>query len=159
MEDDGNRNLVCEVAREVLTSVAPNELPIFSVTSNMYFANPKAALKQAKPGDSPLGIGMGAAALITPVVLHLVSELFDFLAPIVADALKKGLGDSAADLLKRVLKPRPAAEAKGPPLLTLEQIQEVQRKVQTAVLKLQVPPEQREMLVNAVIAQLVAPRD
>ena len=53
MDDTQDRDMLCEVAREVLISVAPNELPIFPVASNMYFANPASALKQATSRDSP----------------------------------------------------------------------------------------------------------
>ena len=92
MTDLTQNELVSEIARDVVTQIASQELPIFQAVSEAYFANPGNALKGLKSEDRVLGFGLDpTAVLLTPVVLHVLSEIFQFLVPIAKKAVEDGL--------------------------------------------------------------------
>ena len=156
MTHDGNDALVTDVARDVLAEIAPDELPIFQAASKAYFANPKAALKQTQSKDSVLGLGPDSVTLLTPAVLHIVSEVCLFLAPVATEVAKSALAEGATEVLKGIFR---RYGRKTPPVLSLEQIQMVQAKVEAEARKMRLPGNLAESLTNAVIAQLISPAE
>jgi hypothetical protein len=152
MSHVANNALVSDVARDVLAEIAPDELPIFQAASKAYFADPKAVAKQAKSKDSMLGMGPDSVTLLTPAVLHVVTEVCIFLAPVATEVAKSALAEGATEVFKGIFR---RYGSKSPPVLTPEQIQMVQAKVRAEAKKMRLPGNQAEILTNAVIAQLV----
>ncbi|WP_157662173.1 hypothetical protein [Burkholderia ubonensis] len=153
MEHPGDRALVNEIARAILVDVAPNEVPVFSAVSIAYFANPKAAVKQARSKNSILGFGMDSTILLTPAVLHIVSEVCIFLA---AEAAKDVLGDAIHEAVRPFfIKPAPP-DPKAQSNLTKEQIGKVHEIVLLNSKKLRLPAALAHSLANAITAQLVS---
>ncbi|MCQ3954860.1 MAG: hypothetical protein DPW15_16610, partial [Chloroflexi bacterium] len=71
--------LVGELSRDMLSEVAPQELPLFRAASQTYFKNPNAAPRIG--GDDMLGFGAGETmSLFAPYVLPAVAEVVKYLA-------------------------------------------------------------------------------
>src|SRR5687768_14874350 len=127
MTDLTYNELVSEIARDVVTQLAPQELPIFRAVSEAYFADPGNALKRLKSEDRALGFGLdSAAALLTPVVLAVLSEVFQSLVPIAKKAVEDGLGHGISEIMKRMFS---RFDGSTPSVLTTEQIKLLHGKV------------------------------
>jgi hypothetical protein len=151
MADVTHNELVGDIARDVVTQLAPQELPIFRAVSDAYFANPESALKNLKSEDGVLGFGLDPTAfLFTPVVLHVVSELVQFLLPIAKKAVQDRVGSEVAELSKRLFK---RFGRSTPPLLTQEDLTSLHRKVVQAAKNLHLSDERAAALANAVVVQ------
>jgi hypothetical protein len=148
--------LVTDVARDVLSEIAPDELPIFPAASRAYVADPAAALRGLGAKDEMLGFGLEAlAAAATPVVLIVVSEVFQFLTGVATKAVADGLTREISDVVKAMFKRfRPSAPG-IPSVLTREHIATVHGNVLLAAQRLRLPQDKALALANAVTAQLV----
>ncbi len=150
-----NSMLVNEIALDVVAEIAPQELPIFRATSSSYFADPVGAMKSLQPQDNPLGFGIESTAiLLTPVVLHILSEVFQILTEIAKKAVEAGLAKEIPELIKKMFKKYNQSE---PPVLTREQIGLVHARVLIAAKTLRLPQDKAHSLANAVITQLTLP--
>jgi hypothetical protein len=148
--------LVTDVARDVLSEIAPDELPIFPAASRAYVADPAAALRGLGAKDEMLGFGLEAlAAAATPVVLIVVSEVFQFLTGVATKAVADGLTREISEIVKAMFKRfRPSAPG-IPSVLTREHIATVHGNVLLAAQRLRLPQDKALALANAVTAQLV----
>jgi hypothetical protein len=89
MTDPLDRDLISAVARDTLTRVAPEELILFSTTSEAYFQSPERVTKRSGQ-DNVLGFGAGLdVAFLTPVVLYIATEVVRFVADELAKAARK----------------------------------------------------------------------
>jgi len=153
MTDLTQNELVGEIARDVVTQIAPQELPIFRAVSEAYFANPGDALKSLKSEDRVLGFGLEpTAALLTPVVLRVLTEVFQFLLPIAKKAVEDGLGSEISVIIKRMFARFGCSKS---PILTEEQIRLIHRKVLTAAKNLRLSDDKAASLANAVAVQFL----
>lgn len=160
MENCAGATLVSDVARDVLAEVAPQEMPIFAAASRAYFADPAAALKQFRSKDYVLGFGMDAMTiLLTPAVLHILSEVFEFLTRVAKKAAEDGLAKEIPEIIKGMFKRFRSSEPDMPSILTREQIGLIHGNVLLAAKKLRLPVEKARFLANAVTAQLVLPKE
>lgn len=156
MENSARTTLVTEVARDVLSEIAPQEMPIFAATSKAYFADPAAALQQLRAKDDVLGFGMDtAAALFTPAILLLLSETLEYLTRVAAKATADGLAKEIPDLIKAMFKKFHPSQPQTPSVLTKEHIAMVHGNILTSAKKLRLPAEKARSLADAVTAQLV----
>jgi hypothetical protein len=105
------RALACELAQRVLEVTAPEELLIFDLTAEEYFADPEGVLK-AEGKDQPVGFGV-ELALMTPFVLAVVSPVVKLLATMVSDAVKAEGQQAVSGFIRRLLR-RPRANAPVP---------------------------------------------
>ena len=65
--DSDQKQLITDVARDLVVKVAPHELPLFPATSQAYFENPEKVLEKQKSEDTMLGFGLEAGAVfLTP---------------------------------------------------------------------------------------------
>ena len=81
MTDTGDTQLIIDLSRDLLAQVAPQELPLFRAASQAYQSDPDALSKSGGEKDEMLGFGAGeVAALLTPAVLLITSEVVKFLA-------------------------------------------------------------------------------
>jgi hypothetical protein len=134
---DGTDEVVLELSRELVGSIAPQELPMFRANSRAYLADPQRALAPAQGQDEMLGFGVGEiAAFITPVVLEAVRAVVRFLVEEGGKALRSESQSVIGSWIKSLFKvvPRPseaqvvtAAKAvpeatSAPAALSLEQL-------------------------------------
>jgi hypothetical protein len=109
------------------------------------------ALKSLKSEDSILGFGLDPSApLLTPVVLAVVSEVFQFLVEIAKKAVEDGLGEKVAEIIKGMFS---KGDHPKRSVLTEEQIRLVHRKVLTAAKDLRLSEDRAAALANAVAAE------
>jgi len=156
MKDETKNLLISDIGRDVLAVIAPQELPLFPPISRAYFADPAGALKKRRSKDSALGFGADSMAiLLTPVVLHILSEVFDVLAEAAKKALADGVAKEAPEAMRAMLKRFHLQGPTIPSPLTRPQLMVIQEKISRAARDLQLPDDKVEALTNAVTAQLV----
>lgn len=160
MENAAGAILVTDVARDVLSEIAPEEMPIFAAASRAYFADPAAARQQLRSRDNVLGFGVEAlTVVVTPAVLLILSEVFDFLTGVAAKATEEGLTKEIPQIIKAMFRKFHSSEPDIPSVLTREQIGLIHSNVLLAAKKLRLPAEKAQSLANAVTAQLVLPKE
>ncbi|WCM53271.1 hypothetical protein OH720_09730 [Pseudomonas sp. WJP1] len=158
MENFVDNTLVTDVAREVVSEIAPQEMPIFMAASRAYFNDPKKALHEIRSKDDALGFGMEAlGVVVTPVVLHIISEVFAFLIGVARKATEDGLAKEIPQLLKAMFKKYQGSQPDVPTVLTREQIGLIHANVLLAAENLRLPPDKAKSLANAITTQLVLP--
>jgi hypothetical protein len=158
-----DNEMIREIARDVITRIAPQELPIFSSISEAYFTDPKDATKSLTSEDRLLGFGLDpTATLLTPVVFAALSEVFQFLVNIAKTAVEDGLGKEIPEVIKYMFRrfspPQPPAGAtalENPSLLSVEQIRLVREKVLKASRSVKLRNDKATLLANAVAAQFL----
>jgi hypothetical protein len=93
--------LVDELGRKMVESLAPQELPIYKANSKAYFADPSKALEGTKQKDEALAFDVAAAGatFLTPVILAVVSEVIKHLV----DAVKETVKTEGATLLSETV--------------------------------------------------------
>jgi hypothetical protein len=156
MSNVEENELITSVARDILSDVAPQEIPIFPAVSRAYFADPERALKRRRTGDEALGFGADALAmLVTPVLLHILYEVQDILMEAAKKAVTDGLAKEIPEALKAMFKRfgGPAASIRSP--LGKAQLELIHESVLSEARKLQLPDDKIEAIANAVTAHLV----
>jgi hypothetical protein len=156
MPNTADAALVTDVARDVLSQIAPDELPIFPAASRAYAADPAAALRGLGARDEVLGFGIEAlAAAATPVVLMGVAEVCQFLTGLDAEARADGRTEAIAEVVRALFNRfRPSATS-IPSVLSREHIATIHGNVLLAAQRLRLPQDKARALANAVTAQLV----
>ena len=81
MNETTQNQLIADLARDVVTEIAPQELPMFRLQSEAYFKDPDSALEGHAGGEDMLGFGAGAAAaFLTSAVLAVTTAIVKFVA-------------------------------------------------------------------------------
>src|SRR5262245_23673572 len=149
VSQDPQAAITAELARDMLTELAPHELPLFQPISQAYFADPQRA-GAGSGKDEMLGFGVaGAEALVTPALLAIVSQVVAFLFEQVKQTASQEGSTLAVAWVRWVFgQARPpaaagtvAAAAAGVPAgLTLAQIARVREIVMKRAAELKVAP-------------------
>jgi hypothetical protein len=156
MPSTADAALVTDVAHDILSEIAPDELPIFPAASRAYAADPAAALRGLGVKDEALGFGLEAlAAAATPVVLIVVTEVFQFLTGVAAKAATDGLTQEISQIVKAMFKRFRSSAPSTPSVLTRDHIAAIHDNVLLAAQRLRLPQDKARALANAVTAQLV----
>jgi hypothetical protein len=154
------RNLIADVAREIVADIAPDELDLFDVSAEAYLDNPDQAAATA--GDEMLGFGGGAELeMMTPVVLSITSGVVAFLvnsALTTAKAEGQAVVQEQVRQLFRRFRPRTPAATTGPSPLSPKQLAQVRQVALDVATRMQVAPEQARLLADATVGQLVLAR-
>ena len=151
--------VVAEVSRELIRSIAPGELPMFKANSAAYFANPERALKPVKGKDELLGFGVAeAAAFLTPVVLEAVRAVVAFATAELGKAARAEGGATISawvkSLFKSFIPSAVANDAATAPALTREQLERL-RSIALEKAKLYIDEAQASRLADELIGRLV----
>ena len=156
MDNQTTNQLVSDISRDVLSEVAPQEMPLFRAASQTYFRNPSASLTQ-KSGDDMLGFGAGeAVTLLTPYLLPATAEVIKFLAEEVKKAVSEEgaslIGEKVKSLFKKYRNPD-ESKNKVPPL-TVEQLAQVQAIAMKEARRLRLSDKNTKLLANAIAGSL-----
>jgi hypothetical protein len=156
METTEEVNLTIDLAREVVTDAAPEELPVFTAISRRYEEDPEAAEREAGR-EEMLGFGAGELVALAPVALQVASPVIKFLFEQVREAAgeqaQAGIGALVKKLFKRFRLPE---DKDAPPPLTTEQIARVRGIALERARLLKVPEAKAELLADSVAGSLVA---
>ena len=150
--------LITDVTREVIVQLAPQEVPLFRVTSEAYFKDPEKTLKGKKSKDEMLGFGIGGAVtILTPIALAVTTEVVLFVVEEVKKSIKEESSSLANDIVKKMFKRfRPAGdEVKQIPTLTSEQLAQVRRRACDKARQLNLPEAQAKLLADSLVGSLV----
>src|SRR5579859_1040144 len=100
-----NNQLIADVARDIISQTAPQELPLFRMTSAEYFKNPDKALRNQASKDKILGFGTAEmVSLLSPIVLTVVTEVVTFLTLEVKQAVADKSASLITDRVKKLFK-------------------------------------------------------
>jgi len=156
--DPGQKQLIANVARDLLEKVAPHELPLFPATSQAYFENPEKMLEKQKSEDTMLGFGLEAGAVfLTPAVLAVMTEVIAFIAEVIKDAIKDGSKSVIADYIKKIFHPSNSPSPKTPPPLSTDQVRHVYQLAVEKARQLKLPEAKVQLLAGALLAALAIP--
>ncbi len=158
MTDIEDKDLITELARDVVSQIAPQELPLFRANSEAYFKDPEKVLQSQAAKDEMLGFGAGdAVVLLTPIVLATLDEVVKF---VVEEVKKSVQGEGAARiqqaikaLFKKFRQPE-ADDKKKPAPLTPEQLVQVRRIAFNKARQLKLSEERAKLLADAVVGSL-----
>ena len=152
---DESDEVVREVARDYVTELAPEELPLFRPISDAYLRDPGRPLDPRGDGDEVLGFGMDAAVvLMTPIVLAVVHDVVLRVRAQLVDQLAEQGGDVVERWLHRLFRGAgPAAGAKIP-ALSPAQLAEVRQLAYDGALKGGISEKRASSLADWLTARL-----
>jgi hypothetical protein len=153
---DDDVGIAIDLARAAVGRVAPEELPLFAATSEIYRADP-GAVEAETQRDELLGFGGEIAMAITPVALSVAGAVTRFLI----EQLREVAGSESQDALHRLLRrvlgtdDGDADAAAAPAPLSKEQLRAVRRVALERARRLALPEAQAELLADAMVGGLV----
>ena len=157
MDNQTTNQLVSDISRDVLSEVAPQELPLFRAASQAYFKDPNMASASKSNRDDMLGFGAGeAVTLLTPYLLPAAAEVVKFLTEEVKKAVNTEssalIGEKVKSLFKKYRNPD-ESKNKVPPL-TPEQLAQVQAIAIKEARRLRLSDKNTKLLANAIAGSL-----
>ncbi|MFB7763320.1 hypothetical protein [Streptomyces xiamenensis] len=142
---------VRDVVRDVVTEVAPEELPLLAGLAGLDDATAVQRLGGELRRPEPLGFGLGeVAALVTPVVWLAVDQA----AQQIVGTWVQNRVARTGNALRRVFR-RSAPPPVVIPALTREQLALVRRSVLTMAEQRGLEPERAAVIADAVVTRLV----
>jgi hypothetical protein len=130
---------IINLAREVVSDIAPQELPLFRIESTAYLETSPQMLKSQSRRDDIFGFGTGpAVTFLTPIVLAVVTEAAKFLVQAGIKTLKDWRG-------------------KAEPQLSSEQMTRLRERIVEVARELNLRKEQEQPLAESVLKRLTAP--
>lgn len=160
MPDPVQKELIADLARELVAEIAPQELPLFRATSEAFLARLEKPTPDKSRTDAMLGFGVGPElAFVTPAVLVVAHEVIAFLASEVKKSLEKEASDVVSGLVKKMFKRAHSVDTKRdidvPPLLTSKQATQIRELVFEKACQLNISEAQGRLLADAVVGTLV----
>ncbi|MEO1400632.1 MAG: hypothetical protein AAFV72_05180 [Cyanobacteria bacterium J06635_1] len=155
-----------QLSEQLVNEIAPKETILFQATSDAYFKDPEATLKEAQkaPGDDLMGFGAGGAViLLTPIILEVTKTALRLAARLgqqaVEDAVSERLQAETSGVLGKVVsffkkllgQPEPQAKVEQ---LTLAQLKAVRQVALTRAQELGLEDTQAVLLADALVGKL-----
>jgi hypothetical protein len=156
MTDSSQRELIADLARDLVAQTAPHELPLLPAVSSAYFKDPDKALKSRDGEDRMLGFGAEEVVpFLTPVALAVTTQVVTFVSEEVRKSVEDNSSSVIGELVKRMFKKfRPAGEDEKPPPLTPEQLARVRRLAIEKARQLNLPQARAELLADSMVGSL-----
>ena len=162
MTTNEERQMISDIARNLVSELVPEELPLFRANSEAYFSDSGNALKSQSSKDNMLGFGPGDAVVyLTPAILEITRQVVAFVFEEVKKAAK---GESAAwvnDAVKSMFalfrKDKPLAHLethRAAVQLSAEQLAQVRRMVIDKATQLKFSEMRANTLADAVVGGL-----
>ena len=157
MDDSVYNQTVTEVARDLLTQLAPQEKALFRSISESYFKNPEKTLADNKAKDELLGFGAAeTVTLLTPIILSVSGDVIKFLF---AEA-QKAMQSESTSLINETVKSwfgklRQKDDKKSPPPLTADQLEQVRKIAMQKAKQLKLSEKNTRLLADAIVGSLV----
>jgi hypothetical protein len=156
MTDPDQKQLIADVARDIVMQTAPEELPLFRATSAAYFKNPDKVLKGQTSKDEILGFGAGeAVVMLTPYVLVIVTEVVRFVIAQVQQSVAAESADLISDIVKKLFK-RVRPEENNLLPLTPAQLAQVRKVAYESACRLNLPDNQASLLADAIKGSMLS---
>ena len=151
-----DEDLVTSLAREMVEDCAPEELPMFEATSEVFVADPDRVEKEVAK-DEMLGFGIETALVaIAPYALaiarHVVATLLEQVEGAVAEESQGVIRERVRALFKRFRGSETATD--DAPALTSEQLGRVKAAAIAKASELGLPEAQGRLLADSVAGSL-----
>jgi hypothetical protein len=160
MNELAYKELITDIAHDLIAQIAPQELPLFRPTSEAYLRNLGQGFTPRHATDDMLGFGLDTAiTFLTPVVLAVATEAVKFLAEKVKESVKEASGELVTKFVKELFnRIPPAGEDKSTPLvLSQEELVQLRQLMVETAKHLRLPKEKTGLLVNAIMGRLAVP--
>jgi hypothetical protein len=146
-----DEQLVRELAESVLEQTAPDELLLFDEVAAEYFADPQGVL-EARGRDEPVGFGLDLA-MVTPVVLAVLTPVVQFLLSAAADAVKQEVRPVLVRWVRALLhKEQDTPGARAPTAaLTSEQAAHVHQLSRDRAIQLGMSQPDADLLADSIV--------
>jgi hypothetical protein len=148
--------LAVDLARDVLGQVAPEELPLFGVTSELYRRDPGAVEAQAG-SEEMLGFGAEVIAAMTPIVLSVAGAVVNVLLDQVRAAAAAESEGVVRSMVHRLFRSFGASSDAGEDrsvALTKDQLRAVRQVAVDRARALKLPDAEAELLAEAMVGSL-----
>jgi hypothetical protein len=143
--------LSVELSEEVLTVLAPDELP-FLPDAVQDFRDGRIPDPGSKTRDEPLGFGI-EWSLLAPYVLAVMPSVINFLADIFAESAKQEAVTALGSMIRRLFRRRGAA-AETSVQLTTEQGRRVRSATYERAMTVGLDKKRAALLADAVVGSL-----
>jgi hypothetical protein len=157
MIDANQVPLISDISRGLVEEIAPQELPLFRITSKVYFEEPEKVFEDRKHHDNVLAIGLGdTITFLTPVVLAITTQVIKFLAEKAQKSIQEQSEEIIAKFVKSMFKRiSPKEEEKEVSLkLSREELIELRKLMLETAKQLRLPEDRTDLLVNAMVGRL-----
>ena len=144
-------DLSVELSEEVLTVLAPDELPFLSDAVQDFRAG-RIPDPGSKTRDEPLGFGI-ELSLLAPYVLAVMPSVINFLADIFAESAKEEAVTALSSLIRRLFRRRGAASETSV-RLTTEQGRRVRSVTYERAVTVGLGKKRAALLADAVVGSL-----
>ena len=124
------RNFITELSKNIVTEVAPEEIPLFDELVQEYFDDPTPPDPSESISDDPLGFGLGETLVaITPAATAMVSAVLSYVLTEAVKAVREESATAIKEKIKAVFtSEKPSGEAaQGMPALTRQQLEQVKK--------------------------------
>lgn len=163
MEESSLKSLICAVARDGLSELAPEELASFRATSDAFFRDPAKLLDKRASRDSMLGFGAGELIdMLSGPALVLATMAVSFAQSAGIQLLKDVSKASSAEMAKALVKALPSFGSRQPertgeakPRITTEQLREIRPLLVEAGMSLELSEAKATRLADAMICKLL----
>lgn len=156
--EGAERELIAELARDVVMTTAPGELPLFRATSDAFFSSPDSVMRRVGARDETLGFGADAFMALTPFALAVASSVVGFLAQQAKTVAQEAAGEAVRDAMRRWLaRVRSGGDAGAAPALTADQLAHVRAVAYEKARALELSEAQADLLADSMAGRLATP--
>ena len=169
------QEVIKALARTTVEEVAPEELPLFTPTSQAYFDPERAARPGGGGADDMLGFGIdaaAAAALVTPVALEAARGVLGYLIGELQTAFKDEAKPMIQSLMHRLLhrdekpatqpdagtnggKPSPKEPPPSPDPFSEDQLKEVRKVALRTAERMGMDRDRATVVADAIVGAIV----
>lgn len=144
-----------DLARRVVESIAPTELPSFPLVAAPYLTHPARSERELRRDhDDPLGFGLGEAVeMVTPVVALVSGSVITALSDGIGEAVKTGAGKFFRGFTRRRAVEAPLQQ------WTNDELARVRATALVRAKALGVNEQRAEALADAIVVALLLERD
>jgi hypothetical protein len=155
--------LISELSRELVQEFSPRELRLFNMISKAYFNAPEKVFEEFRRQEEILGMGLDSVTIVlTPAVLAFASGVITFLWNKVKEAIQEESEDIIAKLVKDMFKRLPYNKGQDEKkeinstslTLSREELIELRQMILETAQQLRLPPDETQLLVNAMVGRL-----
>jgi hypothetical protein len=143
--------LVANIAYDLVAQASPQELPLFTVTSEAYFKNPGQVRKNQEGKDESLGFGAGALVALSPIIISIVDQVLKY---IVSELIPQEIKESG--VIGKIFKRKQTAPVPLtlPLVLTPEQMRRIHAQAVQSARQFNLSDTQADQLATSLVGRL-----
>jgi len=150
-----------QLAHDLVAELAPDELPLIDAAPGAFrVGNQRAVPRGRRQRDRALGYGIdGTVALMTPVILLVITKVIDHLADQLGERVADRVGGAVRTRIRRVFRRGKPAAAPLPPVpaaLTAAQLGEVRTVAHDTARQAGLPEAKADLLADALVGRLAS---